>query len=228
MSACNLNNPASFNSNVSGQAILIGEAIQLLDSDLAHSKKVTMLKEGTLVSLLAISDSLFRPTQDFCDAFNYVQIVTKSDTGFVDGRNVYKIEDSNQDTSFSYRNTIYNLKTTSFFGIGVTYDDGLSFCSKYNQPAIIVNNSNSETSLIKMIKNDLYAEASLNSDFDFFELRADAGALDKIKSIKSFEDGVVLTIKREFQEAWNEYEVKLILYKNEYSAEYLSYGKLNY
>ena len=57
---------------------------------------------------------------------------------------------------------------------------------------------------------------------------ANDGAYDKIKAIEQTERGVILTIKREFQEGWNEFQIQLQLSEKTYKAEYLNYGEIKY
>jgi len=210
---------------INGRAILIGEKVDVLDKNLQTK---TTLKESSIVEIVAISDSLFQKTKDYCDAFRYVKIKTESQNGLIDGRNVYKLTDSEQDTSFNYKDNNFHITTTSFFGIGVSDDDGLTFCSKYYEPVVITNNQSNQPRLIKIIENDISKEASWNDDFGYLELMANDGAYDKITKIEQFENGIILTIKREFQEGWNEYEVQLNLSEEHCEAEYLSYGEIKY
>jgi hypothetical protein len=60
------------------------------------------------------------------------------------------------------------------------------------------------------------------------ELIDNDGAYDKIIKIELSKNGIILTIKREFQEGWNEYDVQLNLSEKEYVAEQLSYGEIMY
>ena len=208
-----------------GEGVLIGKKIEVLDSEL-QSK--TILNEGSIVKILGLSDSLFQKTDDYCDAFKYVKIKTDSQKGIIDGRNIYQLTESQQDTSFNYNDKKFDIKTTSFFGIGVTDHDGLTFCSKYFEPVLLIKSDSNQPKLIEIIKNDISKEASWKDDFRYFELMANDGAYDKIIKIEQAENGIILTIKREFQEGWNEYEVQLNLSEEHYEAEYISYGEIRY
>ena len=53
---------------------------------------------------------------------------------------------------------------------------------------------------------------------------ANDGAYDKIESISETPKGVILKIKREFQEGWNHFEVSLIISKQNFQAEVINYG----
>ncbi len=215
-----------FQDNLSGQAILIGPKIELLNESLKPFESEKTLKEGTFVTLLGISDSVFQNTTDYCDAFNYIKIKSESVTGIIDGRNVYKVSNTLPNSSFQINNVAYHLKTTSFYGIGALNEEGLSYCSKFNQPIVIVNTSNNTKSLIHLLKNNFNKKITQNKGFEYFEFRADDGASDMIQAIKPIENGVVLSIKRGLQEGWSEYDVKLIIEDNNYKAEYLNYGEI--
>lgn len=208
-----------------GRAVLIGEKIDVLNNEL---QSVTTLNEGSIVEIVGLSDSLFQITDDYCDAFRYVKIKTDSQKGIIDGRNVYQLTESRQDTSFSYNDKEFDIKTTTFFGIGVDDDDGLTFCSKYYEPVVLIESDSNQPKLIEIIKNDISKEASWKDDFKYFELMANDGAYDKIKAIEQTESGVILTIKREFQEGWNEFQIQLQLSEKTYRAEYLNYGEIKY
>src|SRR5680860_1011708 len=133
----------------SGKAVLIGNNIEILDTEL---EKVMTLKEGSIVNLKGLSDSLIQKTDDYCDAFHYVKIITSSGDRIVDGRNIYQISSTSQDTSFQYKTKKFDLKTTSFFGIGVSDDDGLTFCSKYFEPITLVDKESNNPRLVKIVK----------------------------------------------------------------------------
>jgi hypothetical protein len=208
-----------------GRAVLIGENIDVLDNEL---QSVTTLNESSIVEIVGLSDSLFQKTDDYCDAFRYVKIKTDSQKGIIDGRNVYELTELQQDTSFNYNDKEFDIKTTSFFGIGVSDDDGLTFCSKYHEPVVLIESDSNQPKLIEIIKNDISKEAFWEYDFKYFELMANDGAYDKINAIEQTESGVILTIKREFQEGWNEYQVQLKLSEKTYKAEYLNYGEIKY
>ncbi|NHN26197.1 hypothetical protein FIA58_010960 [Flavobacterium jejuense] len=193
-----------------GIAVLIGDKIDILNNELQEE---TTLNESSIVEIVGISESQYQKTDDYCDAFRYVKIKTDSQNGIIDGRNVYQLTESKQDTSFNYKDKKFDFMTTSFYGIGVADDDGLTFCSKYYEPIVLNESGSNQPKLIEIIKNDFSKEASWSDDFKYFELMANDGAYDKIKMIEQTENGVVLTIKREFQEGWNEFQVQFTLSK---------------
>ena len=213
----------------SGQAILLGENIDILDINL---NKVSTLKEGTVVNMLGISDSLFQKTNDYCNSFRYVKISLDRKEFLVNGRNIYQIgnlyDTNGQDTLFNFQDKEFELKTTSFFGIGVADDDGLTFCSNYYEPIVLFDKKLNSTKFVHLSKNDVSSEATWKDEFDYFILMANDGALDKIENIEEVSNGVILTIKREFQEGWNRYRVKFVLDRGEYHAEYIDYGEISY
>ncbi len=210
---------------LNGRAVLIGEKINVLNDEL---KAITTLNESSIVDLTGFSDSLYQKTDDYCEAFRYVKINTDTQKGIVDGRNVYQLTESQQDTSFFYKDKNFEIKTTSFFGIGFDDDEGLTFCSKYYEPVVIINKDINQPSLIEIIENDISKKASWKDNFRYLELMANDGALDKIEKIEQTQSGIILTIKREFQEGWNEYQVEIKLIEERYQAEYLNYGEIKY
>lgn len=226
LTACN--SPKNKNitfKEITGEAVLIGKNITLHDTEL---NKIRTSEEGTVVKLRGVSDSLFLKTDDYCDAFKYVKIEGDSIDLLVDGRNVYQISNSKQDTSFQYQNKEYELKATSFYGVGFANDDGLTFCSKYYEPVVLTEKESGHPKLISLLKNNILKEATRNNEFNFLELQDNDQARDKIEKIEIVETGVILTIKREFQEGWNTIQVRLILNSTDYQSEYLNYGEINY
>lgn len=208
-----------------GYAILLGNNIELLNEKF---KKVSQLNENEVVEIEMISDSLFQLTKDYCDAFKYLKIKKGNQKGIIDGRYVYQIIDSEDDTTFKIKNKQFFIKSTSYLGISASNEDGLTFCSKYFEPIVIFNDKLENAKFVKLKINSTSKKAIWNQGFKYFELMANDGACDKINQIKSSEKGIILTIKREFQEGWNEYKVLLTFEGGDYYAEYLTYGEIKY
>lgn len=185
-----------------GKAILIGEKIEFLNNEF---QVIKTLKEKTIVEIVGLSDSLFQKTEEYCDAFRYVKIRTDSQNGIIDERNIYQIVESTQDTFFNYKDRKFDIKTTSFFGISVANEEGLTFCSKYFEPVVLIENKSNLPRLIEIIKNDITEKVSWKKDFKYLELMANDGAYDKIKRIEKTDNSIILTIKRNFQDGYNEY-----------------------
>lgn len=210
---------------IKGRAILVGKNISLLDSSLESSRS---LKEGEVVQLKGLSDSLFKNTDDNCDAFHYVKVSTRVGSGIIDGRNVYKISGSYIDTSFHFKNKTFTLKSTAFYGINYADEDGLTFCSKYHEPIVIIDSATNTPKLIELMQNRFSKKANRPFDFDYLEIRVDDGAYEKIKSIQPTDKGVDLTLKCEYQEGWNTIKIELLLDGPKYTSEFLDYGKVKY
>ncbi len=208
---------------VNGKAIVIGEKVNILNKTLQTK---TTLKGNSIVEIVGVSDSLFQKTEDYCDAFRYVKI--KDENGLIDGRKVYKLTGSEQDTSFNFKDNTFHLTATTFFGIGVSDEDGITFCSKYFEPIAITNSKLNQTRFIKLIENELSLKVAWSDNCEYLELMANDGAYDKVIKIEESKKGVILTIEREFQEGYNEYQVELNLTEETYTAEYLSYGEIKY
>lgn len=206
---------------ISGTAVLIGDQIVKLDE---HLNMVSRDKEGAIVTLKGLSENLFQNTDDYCDAFKYVKIASSAGDRIVDGRNVYQIVNSDQNASFTYRNNEYELKATSFFGIGVSDDEGLTFCEKYHTPVVLIDKSANNPRLVQLINTAISNEPTGKKEFKYFELIENDMAYDSIEKVDVVENGVILTVKRELQEGWNRFQVKLLLDEKEYRAEYLNQG----
>tara|TARA_Y100001954_G_scaffold236804_1_gene298534 strand:+ start:51 stop:773 length:723 start_codon:yes stop_codon:yes gene_type:complete len=222
---CNSNQiKIPFHANES-EAIIVGDSVTLLNNNL---EPISTIKENSIVKITHISDSLVNNSKDYCNAFKWVKIKQEELEGILDGRRVYKINSSKQDTSFVYKKTKFSLTTTKFFGIGVADEDGLTFCDKYYEPIILTNESTGKSELIEVGKNKFHEEAYWNHPFKYFELMANDGAYDKIQYIKETKDGVILKIKRELQEGWNHFEINLILNQEKPKATILNYGDIKY
>jgi hypothetical protein len=209
-----------------GQAVLIGEKIELLDKNLKTIEDISNLT-GKIVKIKGISDSLFNNTEDICQAFWYVKIETENFKGIVNGRQVFEIQNSEQDTSFTIDSNHIEILTTDFLGMGVDYEGDLMGCP-VDQPIVIKDKKNNYFGLVDLIQNEYSKKASWDNEFPFFELRSDDGCYDKIVSIITNREGVRLKIHREWQEGENDYEVILSFINNKYQAEYLNFGEIKY
>jgi len=215
----------TFNSS-KGQAILIGKPIKLLDKNLNVIDDISKWTTK-YVEIIGISDSLFNDTKDICNAYWYVKIKMTDKVGIVNGRQVFKIESSDQDTSFSINGKRLEFLTTTCLAMGVTYQGDLMACP-VDQPVIIKDEKNNFNGLIDVISNNYYKEAIVNQDFQYFQLRNDDGYYDKIVAVTLLESGIKLSIHRGFQEGDNDYEVLLRYDQGRYTAEYLNYGEIKY
>ncbi len=208
------------------QAILIGDSIRFLDNNL---NVVDDISEMTTkyVEITGISDTLFNDTKEICDAYWFVRIKFANKEGIVNGRQVFKIEESFQDTTFSIDGRNLQFLTTKCLAMGIEYQGDLMACP-VDQPVIIKDGKNNFNGLINVISNDYYKKAIDNQDFQYFQLRNDDGYSDRIAAVTINESGIKLSIHRGFQEGENDYEVLLRYDQGKYTAEYLNYGEIKY
>jgi hypothetical protein len=211
---------------VNGQAVLIGEKIELLDKNLKTIDDISNLT-GKIVNMKGVSDSLFNNTKDICEAFWYVNIESDNITGIVNGRNVFKIQKSNQDTSFIMNGNQIEILTTKFLGMGVEYEGDLMGCP-VDQPILIKDSKNNYFGLVDLIQNEYSKKASWDNEYPFFEIRSDDGCYDKIESIIADGTEIKLKIHRRWQEGENDFEVLLNFADNKYQAEFLTFGEIKY
>jgi hypothetical protein len=208
------------------QAILIGKSIKILDNNLNILEEIPNIPPR-IVNIIGVSDSLFNNTKDICNAFWYVKVKGDKINGIVNGRQVFEIQDSNQDTSFTADGNQIEIHTTNFLGMGVDYEGELMGCPVV-QPILIKDKKNNYFGLVDLIHNEYSKKASWDNEFPFFEIRSDDGCNDKIKSIIVEGTKITLKIHREFQEGENDYEVLLKFENNKYIAKYLNYGEIKY
>jgi hypothetical protein len=156
-----------------------------------------------------------------------VRIKIGDKEGIVNGRYVFKLERSTQDTVFTMQGRKLEFLTTECLAMGVEYQGDLMGCP-VDQPVIMKDDKNNFNGLIKVITNDYYKKAINNKDFPYFQLRNDEGYSDKIVAVKIIESGIKLSIHRGFQEGENDYDVLLKYDSGKYTAEYLSYGEIKY
>jgi len=211
------------------KAVLIGQKIDLLDSYLKPQRDISNFN-GEIVSINGISDSLFLQGVDFsgfCDSFWYVKVETESFKGIVNGRNVFRILDLGQENSFIVGKNTIEFYRTEFFGMGVFHDEELMGCP-VNQPAILKETKNNYVGLVELVQNEYSNEASWGTPFPYFELKNDDGGFDRIVKIEASKEGVILDIRRDFQEGWNNSLVLLTYAKGKYTAQYLNFGKVKY
>ena len=212
--------------NENGEALLLGDKITALDSNLTPLNTLT-LNAGQQIELIASSDSLFNKTEDYCNGVKYVKVRLDNKSFLVDGRCVYKAEiTSDQNKSVKLENDNLELVTTSYFGIGTSDDEGLTFCSKFFEPLLVKNDNTYR--FIKLIHNELTEKASWNKDALYFELYANDGAYDKISQISTADNEIILTIHREYQEGENDFKVRLTNKDGQFYAEHIEVGEIKY
>ena len=180
---------------VSGKAVLLGDRIKLLDNNFKEIKDISNLN-GQFVDITELSDKYYKenPTDTHCQEFRYVKIKTKNFEGYVDGRKLYEAAKDSPNKAFKIDNNEVSFTPTTYFGIGVSDADGLTGCS-INSPVIFQDKTAKYEGLIKMIRNK-----NNESDYPYFELRNDDGALDEILNIEKRDNKYLLTIKRTYQE----------------------------
>ncbi len=209
-----------------GQAVLIGEKIELLDKNLKTIEDISNLT-GKIVKIKGVSDSLFNNSEDICKSFWYVKIETENIKGIVNGRQVFEIQNSKQDTSFTIDSNHIEILTTDFLGMGVDYEGDLMGCP-VDQPILIKDTKNKYFGLVDLIQNEYSKQASWDNEYRFFEIRSDDGCYDKIESIIVDSTGIRLKIHRRWQEGVNDFNVLLSFVDNKYKAEYLNFGERKY
>lgn len=180
---------------VNGKGILLGDDIKLLDENFKIIKDISYLNEH-FVDVTEVSDKYhkIKPTDDYCQEFKYVKIKTKEFEGYVDGRKIYEPIKHTQNKIVKIDNSEVSFIATSYFGIGVSDDDGLTGCS-INTPVVFSDKSVNYEGLVKMVKNKNYED-----NYPYFELKDDDGANDEILTINKQGDKYLLKIKRTYQE----------------------------
>ena len=180
---------------VNGKGILLGDNIKLLDENFKEIKDISYLNEQ-FVDVIEVSDKYhkLKPTDDYCQEFKYVKIKTKDFEGYVDGRKVYEPIKHLQNKIVKIDNNEVSFIATTYFGIGVADDDGLTGCS-INTPVVFSDKSVNYEGVVKMVKNKNYED-----NYPYFELKDDDGANDEILTINKQGDKYLLKIKRTYQE----------------------------
>jgi uncharacterized protein YxjI len=208
-----------------GQAILMG-TVKILDDNLNVIEEISNIPPQ-IVDIIGISDSLFNNTKEICNAFWYVKIKGEKINGIVNGRQVFEIQNSNQDTIFTVDGNQIEILTTDFLGMGVDFDGELMGC-QVDQPVLIKDKKNGYFGLVHLIQNEYSKKASWDNEYPFFEIRSDDGCYDKIESIIADGTEIRLKIHRKWQEGENDYEVLLNFVDNKYKAKYLNFGDIKY
>lgn len=180
---------------VNGKGILLGDNIKLLDENYKEIKDISYLVEQFVeITDVSYKYHKLKPTDDYCKEFKYVKIKTKDLDGYVDGRKIYEPIKKTQNKIMKIDNYEVSFIATSYFGIGVSDDDGLTGCS-INTPVVFSDRSVNYEGLVKMVKNKNYED-----NYPYFELKDDDGANDVILKIDKQGDKYLLKIKRTYQE----------------------------
>ncbi len=180
---------------VNGKGILLGDNIKLLDENFKEIKDISYLNEQ-FVDITEVSDKYhkIKPTDDYCQEFKYVKIKTKDFEGYVDGRKIYETIKHTKNKTVKIDNNEVSFIATTYFGISVSDDEGLTGCS-INTPVIFSDKSVNYEGLVKMVKNKNYED-----NYPYFELKDDDGANDEILNIDKQGDKYLLKIRRTYQE----------------------------
>jgi hypothetical protein len=180
---------------VNGKGILLGDNIKLLDENFKEIKDISYLNEQ-FVDISEVSDKYhkIKPTDAYCQEFKYVKIKTKDFEGYVDGRKIYEPIKHFQNKIVKIDNNEVSFIATTYFGIGVSDNDGLTGCS-IKTPVVFSDKSANYEGLVKMVKNNNYED-----NYPYFELKDDDGANDEILNIDKQGDKYLLRIKRTYQE----------------------------
>jgi hypothetical protein len=212
------NKKIKFN-KIKGKAILLGDNIKLLDENFNEIMDISFLNEQ-FVNITEVSDKYhkFKPNDDYCQEFKYVKVKTKGIEGYVDGKKLYAPIKHIQNKIVTIDNNQISLIATHNFGIGVSDDSGLTYCS-VKTPAIFSDKIANYEGLVKMIRNKYYDE-----EYPYFELKDDDGANDQIESIVKQKDKYLLKINRTLQEGSAKLLVAIGKDLNEnFAAEILEY-----
>ena len=216
-------------SETDGEALLIGEKIELFDTDLNVIEDITNLS-GKIVNIKGVSDSLFnhgKGSEEFCKSFWYVKIHNDTINGIVNGTQVFKIQDSKQEEKFTIEGNSIEFLRTEFFGMGSEYQGDLMGCS-VDQPIVLKDMANDYYGPVDLVQNDYSKEASWGTAYPYFELRNDDGGHDKIDTLITEGLKIRLKIHRGFQEGENDSDVLLSFDNDKYKAEYLNFGEIKY
>ena len=212
--------------NSSGDAVLIGEKIELLNADLKVVADISNLA-GTMVTIKGVSDSLFDQSEDFCESFWYVKIQNDTMNGIVNGRQVFKVLKGNESEKFTIEGNCIEFLRTEFFGMGVAYQGDLMGCP-VDQPILIKDTAHKYYGLVEMKANEFSKQASWGTAYPYFELKNDDGGYDHIDTLLQEGSKFKLKIHRGFQEGENDSDVLLHFEKGKYKAEYLNFGEVKY
>ena len=211
-------------SNTEGEAVLLGERIELLDLHLNKIVDISNLS-GRIVQIEGVSDSLFNQAGlgGICNSFWYVKIHSDKIKGIVNGRQVFKILDLKEKEKFTLEGNTIELLRTRFFGMGVFYQGDLMGCPS-DEPIVLKDSVHNYYGLVDLVQNDYSQEASYGKTYPYFELVDNDGGYDRVDSL--FAEGAKfrLRIHRMFQEGHNHSDVLFSFEKDQYKAEYLNFG----
>lgn len=206
------------------QAVLIGDKIELLNNDL---KKIDDISNWTqkIVDVVGVSDSLFNQKNDICEAFWYVKIKFKNKEGIVNGKQVYKIQSSEQGIDFTIKNKKVEILTTEHFAVALEYQNDFMGCPMY-RPVVIKDSANNFFGIIDFIPNKYSKKGRVNNKYPLFQLQSNEGMYDNIYSAIIEGTNIRLKIRTLFQTEQSHSEVVLKFDKNKYIAEYIHYGEI--
>ena len=168
---------------INGKALLVGDNIYLRNDDYDIVEDISTYNTK-VVNLISATQNLFceEPEDDYCKTYRGVKISTEEFEGIVDGKNVYmpELKDSTQGKAVLVNGKKVIFAGTSFFGIDVADEDGLTFCYERYYPMYFYDEETGYEGVVKVVKNDFYNQIYSDSFFPYFQLEASDGAYDKI------------------------------------------------
>lgn len=206
-----------------GRGVLIGDDILLLDSHLQMTRNISDMNT-VIVDLEAITEETHFPDSNDhnCGDHPYILIRSNKTKGWIDGRQVYQICESLQDTSLAFGNIRFSILTTRYFGVPEFTEEGLTECSGYNP--IVFHDSRSGYKGLVRIKGGKFADSVIWYQETYFQLNNNDGFFDRIESARMEGEALILKINVQPQEGWVKAEVAITRGKDGiYYAELIAY-----
>jgi len=208
------------------RAFILTDSIMVYDKNRLFQKKVYHLAR-TLVTIDSISKSKYfiGSGDSVCDVYNMIKIRSGKVSGWVYGKDVYEFTERkkegniNKDTVFTIQSINFRLYVLQNFGPGFEDEEGLTFCGEDN-PVALYNSKYDRLEVIPVNDpRDEYTNTYMSLDlFDGWE--------DEIKSITFYDNGLLIGIKREFQEGLAHIELLIHLNANGSEAEVIKYSNI--
>ena len=196
--------------------ILSKKYIPFYDKNLYENDRYSYW-EKPIIEIDSISERKinFKLSDDTCDLFNLVKTVDNKNNQWISGEYVYEFNKTGRDSSFTIQNIDFKLNITQNFGVEVIDENGLTFCSSSN-PVVLYNSKYSREDLVNLDKD------SFDYPTNHLTLDASDSWRDEIKGIKYKNDSLILEVRREYQEGYENFTFLIEISKNQTKGKILS------
>ncbi len=200
----------------SKEGIVLNGQLQVFDEKLNKIDKLEV-NEISKIEILEKTTSIYNidHSRDYCLKSNFVKIKYKEKNYILFGRDVYKIDESDQFDFKDNSNEKFSIFSVANFEMGASDEDGLTDCDDYSLLVVLNQNTNKYSTIKNPEIQEYYPSQK------FATLAHDDGSLENIYNVKVAYDSLIVGIKISYQEGYGSYFLKTS-FKDNFSKSYIT------